>query len=85
MLTDVSHAGGAFMIWPRSHRAVHRFFLSNREQIDGSFGSRDDWTGWDTLYKDPEWSGGLGMADEPMEVVGPAGTVCLWHNVSHAR
>eukprot|EP01051_Picozoa_sp_SAG22_P021237 SAG22_NODE_4610_length_1217_cov_0.703041_1_plen_197_part_01 len=80
LLSDVRHGGGAFTIWPRSHRAVHRFFLANPETIDGSFVARADWNGWGTLYKDERWSAGLRVPKEGMEVLGEAGTVCLWHN-----
>ena len=76
----MQHGGGAFVIWPRSHKAVHRFFLANPEQIDGSFHGRDDWDGWGTLYTDKQWSAGLDIPEEPMEVLGEAGDVCLWHN-----
>ena len=58
------------MIWPRSHKAVHRFFLANPEQIDGSYMLRDDWDGWGTLYTDEQWSAGLDIPEEPMEVLG---------------
>ena len=76
----MQHGGGAFVIWPRSHKAVHRFFLANPEQIDGSYMLRDDWDGWGTLYTDEQWSAGLDIPEEPMEVLGEAGAVCLWHN-----
>ena len=41
-LDDVKQGGGGFYFFPRSHRAVHQFFLRNPEQIDGSFYIRQD-------------------------------------------
>ena len=76
MLTDVRHAGGAFVLWPRSHRAVHRYFVAHPEQIDGSFSNADGFR-WDTLYKSEQWSGGLGADDAGLEVIADAGDICL--------
>ena len=36
-LEDVEHGGGGFTFRPRSHMAVHRFFLKRPELINGSF------------------------------------------------
>jgi hypothetical protein len=79
MLSDVRHAGGAFTIWPRSHRAVHRYFLAHPEQIDGSFYNLEQFS-WDALYKSARWSEGLDVPEHGLEVIADAGDVCLWHN-----
>ena len=34
-LVDVEEKGGAFIYWPRSHRAVNRFFQRHPERLDG--------------------------------------------------
>lgn len=55
-LDDVAHGGGAHLYWPRSHRAVHRFFREFPEQIDGSFcGSsfKSDPQIWHMLHECP--------------------------------
>lgn len=36
-LADVEAGGGAFVYWPRSHRAINRFFQQYPETLDGSF------------------------------------------------
>lgn len=36
-LQESEHAGGCFWFYPRSHKAVHKYFLQHPEQIDGSF------------------------------------------------
>jgi hypothetical protein len=79
-LEDVEHAGGCFTYWPRSHKAVHQFFLRHPEQIDGSFYVREDWDskGWRMMYEDPslgDWDVG-----EATEFVGRVGDVIFWHN-----
>eukprot|EP01048_Picozoa_sp_COSAG05_P024057 COSAG05_NODE_5485_length_1161_cov_1.644068_1_plen_331_part_01 len=79
LLSDVEKKGGAFTIWPRSHRAVHRFFQAHPEQIDGSFVQRADWGTWATLYQHPR-SHDVGVPAEGVQVVGKAGDVCLWHS-----
>ena len=80
LLSDVQQKGGAFTIWPRSHRAVHRFFQAHPEQIDGSFVQRPDWNGWKILYQHPRWSRGLDVPIDGVQVLGQAGDVCLWHS-----
>ena len=72
LLSDVRHAGGAFIVWPRSHRAVHRYFLAHPEQIDGSFQASQGWGGWGSLYRDERWSHGLAVPKEGKEVRGSA-------------
>jgi hypothetical protein len=74
MLTDVQHAGGAFTIWPRSHRAVHRYFLAHPEQIDGSFYNLENFS-WGALYKSSQWSDGLDVPDAGLEIIADEGDV----------
>ena len=37
-LTDVDRDGGSFTLFPRSHRAFHRYFCRHPERVDGSWG-----------------------------------------------
>jgi hypothetical protein len=78
MLTDVQHAGGAFTIWPRSHRAVHRYFLAHPEQIDGSFYNLEKFS-WDALYKSEQWSHGLDVPEAGLEILANEGDVSSCH------
>jgi hypothetical protein len=80
-LEDVEPGGGSFTFWPRSHRAVHRFFLERPELIDGSFYVLPEWDngGWSMMYEGEEYSRGLDVG-EATEFIGEKGDVILWHN-----
>ena len=82
-LADVEHGGGGFTFWPRSHRAVHKYFLQRPAEIDGSFYIREDWDqkAWSMFYDQPlegdSWDFEPGPATE---FTGQVGDVVLWHN-----
>jgi hypothetical protein len=52
---------GGFTFWPRSHRAVHRFFRKRPELIDGSFYVLPEWGdgAWSIMYDREEYNYGL--------------------------
>ena len=83
-LYDVEPGGGAFIFWPGSHHAAHRYFLEHPSQVDGSFLEIEDFT-WDVFCDNPSTGG--------QEFTAKAGDVVLWHsylthngsvNTSHA-
>jgi hypothetical protein len=47
-LYDVEPKGGAFMFWPDSHHAAHRYFRQNPELVDGSF-LKEEGFSWHTF------------------------------------
>ncbi len=95
-LADVEPGGGAFVYWPRSHRAVNRFFQQYPETLDGSF--RILPTFWDepaganngaapTKAGSRQWDVMYGddretsiAVGECTEFVGRRGDLILWHS-----
>ena len=74
-LYDVEPKGGAFMFWPDSHHAAHRYFRQNPELVDGSFLKEEEFS-WHTFGDnlcDNLQTGG-------QEFVAGAGDVVLWHS-----
>ena len=65
-VADVAPRGGGFVVWPGSHRIAHEYFKTHSllSVVGGT--SR-------TLFA------GLDQPPQPLEVTGPAGTVCFWH------
>jgi hypothetical protein len=65
---------GGFTFWPRSHRAVHRFFRKRPELIDGSFYILPEWSdgGWKIMYDREEYNYGLDVG-EATEFIGRKG------------
>ena len=76
-LVDVEEKGGAFIYWPRSHRAVNRFFQRHPERLDGSFRTMEQfWSGdpatsrqWEVLYAD-DFSSNIGVKEECEQFTG---------------
>ena len=71
ILYDVEPGGGAFIFWPCSHHAAHRYFLENPAHVDGSFLRTRNFS-WDIFCDNPETGG--------KEFVAHAGDVVLWHS-----
>ena len=74
-LDDVQPMGGGLMLWPRSHKAVHRYFHQRPREIDGSFQLTDAFAdrGWQILYDGSVVDNGDGVGP-PTEF---AGEPCL--------
>ena len=70
-LYDVEPKGGAFIFWPDSHHAAHRYFRQNPELVDGSF-LKEEGFSWDVFCDNPKTGG--------QEFVAGAGDVVLWHS-----
>ena len=69
-LSDVAPRGGGFTLWPGSHKAVAEFFKSHsllglNMHHPGGIVERD--------------MGRIFDLNEPVELVGRAGTACIWH------
>ena len=69
-LSDVAPRGGGFTLWPGSHKTVAEFFKSHsllglNMHHPGGIVERD--------------MGRIFDLNEPVELVGRAGTACIWH------
>jgi hypothetical protein len=94
-LADVEPSGGAFVYWPRSHRAVNRFFQQYPDTLDGSFRILPDFWGEPagaangaapTSPASRQWAVMYGDdretsigVGECTEFVGKRGDLILWH------
>ena len=76
-LTDVTRYsdGGNFTLWPRSHHASHRYFLQQPTRIDGSYMAEKAFQerGHSVIFGDDPTVEGC------TPILGPAGTLVLWH------
>ncbi len=72
-LSDVAPRGGAFMYWPGSHRLAWDFFRRYPED----YLSRGD-RGQDATFQQLTGE----MVEEPVEFVGDAGDLLLWHSLT---
>ena len=83
-LTDVDRDGGGFTLFPRSHRAFHRYFRRHPERVDGSYNDhllRGTPRGgfqhiFDAAMSDPVDPVRVGS---PLQFCGRAGDTILWH------
>ena len=64
-LSDVSPRGGGFTVWPGSHNVMAKHH--------GSLGGEDRLPTFDSAVA------GVQASTQPVEVVGPSGTVVFWH------
>lgn len=72
-LTDVAEHGGAFMYWPGSHHLSWNFFRRNPQDYL-SRGERGQDETFAALTRE--------MTREPVEFVGDAGDVLIWHSLT---
>lgn len=71
-LSDVAEHGGAFMYWPGSHHVAWDYFRRNPADYL-SQGERSQDQTFAILKGE--------MTGEPVEFVGQAGDVCIWHSL----